>query len=239
MRKHVMTVVATMAMTMAAAGTAFAGQWQQDATGWKWQENDGSYATSRSRWIDGNADGIAENYGFDETGHCYINAKDAYGNAYDSNGARIENGVVQTQIICKQTPYDKDANTPVIPAINKTENGYSIDNMDVAYIASEAPIEDMGSYYKISDILLFNEDCTMVARLGNQYKLNIAKNAKLYEYMGIMSQNTAQGFYEANDCHNLTPGSGMSCDYPVFICPGDYDASSNMMTSLMIDLMFF
>ena len=61
--KHLFrTAAVTAALCAAMSMTAFAGQWQQDGTGYWWQDDDGSYPTNTWRWLDGkwyylNADG--------------------------------------------------------------------------------------------------------------------------------------------------------------------------------------
>ena len=58
---------------MSAATTALAGQWQQNSKGWWWQEDNGTYPKSQWQWIDGNKDGIAECYYFDNSGYMLSN----------------------------------------------------------------------------------------------------------------------------------------------------------------------
>lgn len=53
--------------------SAMAGQWQQSSSGWWWQNDDGSYPINTWQWIDGNNDGVAECYYFDENGYILVN----------------------------------------------------------------------------------------------------------------------------------------------------------------------
>lgn len=76
---------------------AFAGSWQLDATGYWYQNDDGSYPTSCWKWIDGNNDGIAENYYFNSEGYLLVNTTTPDGSTVDSNGAKTINDFVQTQ----------------------------------------------------------------------------------------------------------------------------------------------
>ena len=238
MRANITIVAAGMVVGM--AGTAFAGQWQQDSIGWKWQENDGSFTTNRGRWLDGNVDGVAEYYMFDETGHCYINTTTPNFVTVNENGAWVDNGVVHTATVYGQTPYDKNVNKSVMTLLNKTNDGYSTKSggYDVTYFASDAVIEDMGSYYRISDLVLLNADATKETRLGNNYKLNIAKNAEVYTYLGFMSvdEGTVEDYLKKGA--TLTPGSGDSGEFTVCICPGEYDSHTDMLTSFMINLLY-
>ncbi len=73
--------------------TAFAGEWKQDATGWWWQNDDGSYPVSTWQWLDGNNDGFAERYYFNEAGYLATNTTiDDY--TVNADGAWTENGEV-------------------------------------------------------------------------------------------------------------------------------------------------
>ena len=57
MKKRLLVAAAAAAMSMVMSMTAFAsmGNWQQDASGWWWQRNDGSYPAGEWKWIDGNS----------------------------------------------------------------------------------------------------------------------------------------------------------------------------------------
>lgn len=73
--------------------TAFAGEWKQDATGWWWQNDDGSYPVSTWQWLDGNKDGLSESYYFNEAGYLVTNTTiDGY--TVNADGAWTINGEV-------------------------------------------------------------------------------------------------------------------------------------------------
>lgn len=97
MVKQAVMLAMAMAMTIGAATTAMAGQWKQDAKGWWWQEDNGSYPTSQWKWLDGNKDGIAECYYFDGTGYMMANTTTPDGYAVNSEGQWTESGAVKTQ----------------------------------------------------------------------------------------------------------------------------------------------
>lgn len=81
----------------------YAGTWRQGAapneSRWWWDNEDGagSYAANSWQWIDGNGDGIAESYRFDEAGWLYTNtAVDGY--QVNEAGAWVDaNGTVMTR----------------------------------------------------------------------------------------------------------------------------------------------
>lgn len=94
MKKQVLTVFMAGILTASMSMTALAG-WEQEGTNWKYNDN-GNYAANGWYWIDGNNDGIAESYYFDNTG---ILARDTTVEGYTVNadGAWTVNGEIQTQ----------------------------------------------------------------------------------------------------------------------------------------------
>lgn len=97
--------VAAAAVTIAASTPAYAGQWVQDSVGWRWQFDDGSYNKSWGwAWIDGNHDGIAENYYFGENRYLSYDVADQ-GVTVNENGALLHNGAVATDVIPDGSDY--------------------------------------------------------------------------------------------------------------------------------------
>lgn len=70
--------------------------WEQNGENWYYRDDDGRLRASGWHWIDGNNDGIAESYYFDENG---LMAKSCLIGEYEVNadGAWIVNGQVQTR----------------------------------------------------------------------------------------------------------------------------------------------
>lgn len=80
------------------AMTAFAGEWQQPGEGtWKWKNDDSTYAANGWYWLDGNQDGIAECYYFNESGTLLTNTTTPDLYTVNGDGQWTVNGVVQTQ----------------------------------------------------------------------------------------------------------------------------------------------
>ena len=98
MKKRLLVVAAVAVMSTMMSITAFAamGSWQSDETGWWWHRNDGSYPANEWKWIDGNGDGTVECYYFNENGYLAVNTT-VDGSAVNTDGAWVENGVVQTR----------------------------------------------------------------------------------------------------------------------------------------------
>ena len=94
MKKQVLTVFMAGILTASMSMTALAG-WEQEGNNWKYNDN-GNYAANGWYWIDGNNDGIAESYYFDNTG---ILARDTTVEGYTVNadGAWTVNGSIQTR----------------------------------------------------------------------------------------------------------------------------------------------
>lgn len=104
MRKKILFagVIATLMM----AQTAFAGVgWQKNSTGWWYATNDAgtTWHTNGWQWLDGNKDGIAECYDFDQNGYMYQGTTTPDGYTVNENGAWTVNGVVQTKNVATGT----------------------------------------------------------------------------------------------------------------------------------------
>lgn len=97
MKKWIRMVLVTGAAVVAMCNTAFAGTWKEDQTGWYWQEEDGTYPASVWSWIDGNQDGIAECYYFNNEGYLVTGTTTPDGHQVDADGCWIADGKVQTQ----------------------------------------------------------------------------------------------------------------------------------------------
>ena len=97
MKKRFVTAALTVMTTAALSMTAFAGQWLQNSTGWWYDNGNGTWPANTWMWIDGNNDGVAESYYFDQFGYCMMNTTTPDGYTVDGNGAWTVNGVVQTR----------------------------------------------------------------------------------------------------------------------------------------------
>ena len=92
MRKGFIKVLtATALLSMLASSTVFAGQWKQEGSTWKYQNDDGSYVTNNWQWIDG------KSYCFDSNGNMYANTTTPDGYTVNADGQWTVDGVVQNQ----------------------------------------------------------------------------------------------------------------------------------------------
>lgn len=100
MKKTIKRALALLMVAMLTVGTGMtvmASQWQQNATGWWYQNDDGTWPANGWQWIDGNGDGVAECYYFDGNGYMLSNTTTPDGYQVNIDGAWTVNGVVQTQ----------------------------------------------------------------------------------------------------------------------------------------------
>ena len=123
MKKLFTAAALTAAFALSMSATAFAGQWQQNSTGWWWQEDNGSYPQSTWRWLDGNGDGLAECYYFDSNGYMVSNTSvDGY--QVDADGRWIQDGTVQ---YAQAQTEESDAMAALRAATQKSQGMSSID----------------------------------------------------------------------------------------------------------------
>lgn len=94
---------ATIAFSSWMAITAFAGTWQMgdgaNQGKWWYDNGNGAHTSSGWQWIDGNGDGIAESYYFDENGWLLVSTTTPDGYIVNANGEWVQNGVIQTRMV--------------------------------------------------------------------------------------------------------------------------------------------
>lgn len=73
------------------------GTWIEEDGRWWYDAGNGIYLSNGWYWIDGNQDGTAECYYFDESGWMFADRMTPDNYTVDANGAWIENGVLQTK----------------------------------------------------------------------------------------------------------------------------------------------
>lgn len=104
MKKRVKILLAMTVLTLAAAFSSYAGQWKEDSTGWWYDNGNGTWPANCWQWIDGNGDGIAECYYFNQYGYCLMGTYTPDGYWVNANGAWEENGVVQAKNVGAARP---------------------------------------------------------------------------------------------------------------------------------------
>lgn len=92
MRNNMLRVVSSaLVMSMLLSNVVFAGEWKQEGSTWKYQNDDGSLAKNTWQWING------KSYCFDGNGVMYSNTTTPDGYTVNADGAWTVNGVVQEQ----------------------------------------------------------------------------------------------------------------------------------------------
>ena len=97
MKKKWLTAVVVAGMALTMSLTAFAGSWKKDAIGWWYDNENGTYLQNGWSWVDGNRDGVAECYYFENSGYILTGTTTPDGYQVNGDGAWTENGVVQTK----------------------------------------------------------------------------------------------------------------------------------------------
>lgn len=95
--KKIVALAMAMMMAMSMSITALAASWQNNAIGWWWQNDDGSWPANSWQWLDGNKDGVAECYYFNGDGYMLANTTTPDGYTVNADGAWTVNGIVQMQ----------------------------------------------------------------------------------------------------------------------------------------------
>ena len=98
--KKMIIAVAMMALSLLSSIPAMA-NWNKGAGAnsnrWWYENEDHSYAHSGWFWLDGNNDGVAECYYFDQEGWALLSTTTPDGYTVDENGAWVVDGEVQTK----------------------------------------------------------------------------------------------------------------------------------------------
>lgn len=106
MRKSIKLILSTVFMALLGSFPAFAGQWIQDpgraavadgVSNWRWMEDDGTYASDCELWLDGDQNGVYENYHFNGDGWMLADTETMYGEKMNGDGAVLyADGTVKT-----------------------------------------------------------------------------------------------------------------------------------------------
>lgn len=186
MRKSFVKVVTlTAALSMLASSTAFAGQWKQEGSTWKYQNDDGSYITNNWQWIDG------KSYCFDSNGNMYANTTTPDGYTVNTDGQWTVDGVIQTQNANNATATSSDE-FPLKGRVEKyfgVENGNLVPYWQPAHVINEGvvPAGMTGMTY-ISQKAVEERDITMLNPTGG-YNLAVLAILSGYNEANISSKD--------------------------------------------------
>lgn len=90
-------IICTILLSCILTIEIYAGRWRRKSNKWWYDNGNGTWPAKTWRWIDGNQDGIAECYYFNESGYMLTSTITPDGYRVNGNGAWEENGVVQTK----------------------------------------------------------------------------------------------------------------------------------------------
>ena len=186
MRKSFVKVVTlTAALSMLASSTSFAGQWKQEGSTWKYQNDDGSYITNNWQWIDG------KSYCFDSNGNMYANTTTPDGYTVNTDGQWTVDGVIQTQNANNATATSSDE-FPLKGRVEKyfgVENGNLVPYWQPAHVINEGvvPAGMTGMTY-ISQKAVEERDITMLNPTGG-YNLAVLAILSGYNEANIPSKD--------------------------------------------------
>ena len=143
MRKTGLAVtILAFSFTAISAMSSFA-NWHMDNTGYWWENEDGSYAKDQWLWLDGNQDGIAECYYFDENGYMLSDAVAPDGSQVDKDGAWIIDGVKQAKVLDTASGLASSSDEASLGAGGAISAGTAADA--AAEGAHEAAVYSLGS----------------------------------------------------------------------------------------------
>ena len=139
---------------------------------WWYDFGNGDYFKSSWQWIDGNQDGIAECYCFDENGWMYENTTTPDGYTVNENGAWTVSNIVQTKT------------SDLIPK-NNTNNGNNSVNNNLTETRNNKNIEDF----------ILNQDeyrADLLRRVNKYREKNGLNTLEENDYLNEMSQIRAE-----------------------------------------------
>lgn len=240
------TVVAALALSVLCTGTSLAAGWQQDSKGWWWQFTDGSgYPRSTWMWADGNGDGSAECYYFDQNGYCLMNTTTPDGYTVNANGAWVVNGAVQTKNIGKTSVISVASTKQYTDQFTKKNGNFYYGDKLIQEFRAYGDIKDMVTYYSISNasIMYLETDSwgdAYSTPLVEGLELRINKDAQItYSYWGdnqeVKKNVTAEAF--KNTCTYFTPSIGQKYydNATVVLFPNEFDASGAVTKARILE----
>lgn len=206
--KKKICALAALACSAMMSFTALAGQWQMDQIGWWWSNGDGTYPTNCWQWLDGNGDGVAECYYFDQNGYMLANAITPDGNLVNSEGAWIVNGAIQRQSNVGGVPYKNqldqflagtyqfqtyDIHNPgdLYTVTGNVMDAYKEDDLGMSW--SGTPIE-MDDYFIFKNVIItctyWNNDPEDIYYIPELY----VRKSGIYTYYGETTTYTLNEF---------------------------------------------
>ena len=142
-KKRLAAAACLLLFSCTLAQEAYAGTWKQgiggDQSAWWYDNGDGTYPVSTWAWLDGNQDGKAECYYFDDKGRMLSDTVTPDGYTVDENGAWRMGFVRQKYVLnAYQTEVFKDAAEGLLNVYEDQLYGPSFSYLQLRYIMLEA-----------------------------------------------------------------------------------------------------
>lgn len=126
----------TLMLAAAAGTTAYAVGWEHDGRGWRWEKTSGQNLYRTWEWLDGNQDGIAECYYFDDYGYMLSDTTTPDGYTVNASGAwYTEEGVQRKEV---EIVSIEPAPPVEFPDVIYDENGINTEAVDMMRNGREA-----------------------------------------------------------------------------------------------------
>ncbi len=181
MKKTWKTFLLAGILSFSLTAPAWAGSWQSDATGCWYQNDDNTYPVSCWQWIDGNCDGIAESYYFNEHGYLLTNTITPDGYMVDANGAWIVDGVVQTQAVAVVSAPAQSQTQNTAVSTQNTEGTSVQDNTGI----SSVPFDGYTIIVNTSTLKYHWPTCRSVADM-KQKNMGYSNNSAALDALGYV-----------------------------------------------------
>lgn len=109
-KRNAMRAAAALSISALAIMPIFANGWQHNNTGWWFGTNDTNttWHANGWQWLDGNNDGIAECYYFDQNGYMLANGTTPDGYMVNADGQWVVNGAIQKKSVGTSTPNEQN-----------------------------------------------------------------------------------------------------------------------------------
>lgn len=143
MKKKIKNIISiSVAVTLLMPLPAFAAGWEQDSSGWRWENADGTYAMNSWVWDDWNNDDIQECYYFGADGYMLSNTVTPDGYFLNASGAWVVPGQTYMNIYNTILP-DLERHPIVTTEVDR--NWFSTSRQKLDFI-------DRGFYYELPDV---------------------------------------------------------------------------------------
>ena len=141
----------SIALMLTMGITVFAGEWKHDSVGWWFSNGSNSYPASQWMWIDGNNDGTAECYYFNQAGYLLVNTTTPDGYMVNDDGAWIVGGLIQTKQTGNSNPSSIKTSNSNISKSNKSKTKKKDNESNINTYIPEDAVEYNGHYYYVYD----------------------------------------------------------------------------------------